>query len=286
MDIKFVPQGEIDKVKWNSCVHYATNGNIFGYKWFLDYVAKDWDALVEGDYESVFPLVWKKNFFGQKSLYQPRLIKALGIFSIHVLSEKRIEAFLQKLATTIKKVDIVLNEQNDPSSLQNFNQSPLVNYQLLIKDNYHQLRAGYSPALKVKLDQIQGLRLTTSLSPEKVAEFWQSNNPKNTNNEQTFHALQRVMYNALHRGWGNASGVMDEGGNLLAVNFYLYSHGKAVSLVPITSKAGQSKHALEFLFDIFIRTNAGRPVILDFNSPDDWYKDFGAQAHHYFRLKR
>ncbi len=50
MDVRFVPREEIDKVKWNSCVHYANNGNIFGYVWYLDQVAREWDALIEGDY--------------------------------------------------------------------------------------------------------------------------------------------------------------------------------------------------------------------------------------------
>ena len=50
MDIRLVPQEEIDKTKWNSCVHYAANGKIFGYKWYLDNVAIDWVGLVVLDY--------------------------------------------------------------------------------------------------------------------------------------------------------------------------------------------------------------------------------------------
>ena len=79
MNIQYLKSADIDKVKWNSCVHYANNGNIFGYMWFLDFVAKDWDALVEGDYESVFPLVWREGLFGRKELYQPSLMREMGI---------------------------------------------------------------------------------------------------------------------------------------------------------------------------------------------------------------
>ena len=70
MEIRFVKKEDIDKIKWNSCVHYAINGNIFGYMWFLDSVSKEWDALVEGDYESVLPLFHKidNNFSYHKSL--------------------------------------------------------------------------------------------------------------------------------------------------------------------------------------------------------------------------
>ncbi len=66
MNIRFVPQEDIDKTKWNSCVHYAINGNIFGYMWYLNNVAKKWDALVEEDYESVFPLIWRYKYLNIK----------------------------------------------------------------------------------------------------------------------------------------------------------------------------------------------------------------------------
>lgn len=69
MEIKFVFREEIDKVKWNSCVYYVINGNIFGYMWYLDYIVKDWDVLVEGDYELVFFLVWWFGCIFGKELY-------------------------------------------------------------------------------------------------------------------------------------------------------------------------------------------------------------------------
>ena len=284
MEIRFVKQEEIDKVKWNSCVHYAINGNIFGYKWFLDFVAKDWDALVEGDYESVFPLVWKSNFWGRKMIYQPVLMRELGLFSINVLSQKRINAFLEALQQHYQKIDIVLNERMEITSA-NINTTPLTNYQLMLKDAYEKIYEKYSPKLKSDLDKVKNLRLTTSLKPEHIAEFYKKNSTKDTDTEFKFHALQRIMYNALHRGWGSASGVMDENENLLAVNFFLYSHGKAVSLVPVASKVGENRNALQFLFDIFIQSSAGRPIILDFNTENRWAENFGASSNLYYRLK-
>jgi hypothetical protein len=71
MNIQRIPRDELIKEKWNGCVHYAPNGNIFGYMWYLDFVAKDWEALVEDDYVSVFPLVYRQNWWGRPELYQP-----------------------------------------------------------------------------------------------------------------------------------------------------------------------------------------------------------------------
>ena len=35
MDIHLVRREDIDKQLYNSCVHYATNGSIYGYDWYL-----------------------------------------------------------------------------------------------------------------------------------------------------------------------------------------------------------------------------------------------------------
>jgi len=53
---RIVPFAEIEKNKWNGTIHYAINGNIFGYYWFLKAVIGEWDAIVEEDYQSVMPI--------------------------------------------------------------------------------------------------------------------------------------------------------------------------------------------------------------------------------------
>ena len=244
MDIRFISNESIDKTKWNSCIHFANNGNIFGYKWFLDFIAKDWDALVEGDYESVFPLTWKKNFWGRKYLHQPTLIRELGIFSINVLSEKRIQAFLEAIPDQFRGGNIFLNEQNKLSDQASLNLTPFPNYQLWLKDDYDILSEQFSDQITPVYEngKSAGLSLTTSIKPEKIADFFIAHSTENTKTKEAkSHQLLRIMYNALHRGWGSASGVLDKNGQLLAVNFFLFSHGKAVSLVPVESKVGAQK---------------------------------------------
>lgn len=288
MNIRYIPREEIDKVKFNSCVHYATNGNIFGYIWFLDYVAKDWDALVEGDYESVFPLVWRKDALGRKELYQPDLMRELGIYSIHVLSTKRLRAFLEAIPETYSRMDIHLNEQNKLPVDSPFEVKELTNHQMLLTDSYEKMSSNFAPEMRAKLKLAENADLlpTTSLKPERVAEMYQLYTKDKKRVDQNFHALQRIMYNALHRGWGFASGVQTRDGQLLASNFYLYSHKKVISLVPMQSPEGASKAALPYLFDILLRSHAGRPMILDFNAQGtgELASQFGASSTAYYRV--
>ena len=74
----------------------------------------------------------------------------------------------------------------------------------------------------------------------------------------------------------------------MAANFYLYSHKKVMSLVPVESPEGQEKGALAYLFDTLLRSHAGRPMILDFNTSDDegLAPQLGADQTYYFRWRR
>jgi hypothetical protein len=288
MEIKFVPREEIDKVKWNSCVHYATNGNIFGYMWYLDHIAKDWDALVEGDYESVFPLVWRLGRFSGQELHQPDLIRELGIYSIHVLSKPRIERFLEAIPERYKHISINLNEQNPVPEGSAFKVEETTNYQLFLNRPYEEIANDYSRSLmeRLQLAEDEGLVLTSSLKPEQIADFYKAHHPKKEQSDEVFHGMQRVMYNAMHRGWGFASTVLDTNANTLGVNFFLYSHGKVISFMPVESPEGKKAGALAHLFNGLIRQHAGRPVILDFNASgeDRFAADFGARANPFYQI--
>jgi hypothetical protein len=289
MEIRFVAGMDIDKVKWNSCIHFAGNGNIFGYMWFLDFVGKHWDALIEGDYESVFPLVWRDGFFGHKELYQPDLMREMGIYSVHVLSRKRISAFLNAIPDEYRLIRLNLNEHNQPPEELDFSVAHRVNHQLLLHRPYEILAEGFTGELRTCLKAAEENRLvtTTSIRPETIAGFYRRYT-RDRNRERNFHALQRIMYNVLHRGWGYPVGAYTAEGTLVAVNFYIYSHGKVMSLVPLQSPEGAELNALPFLFNMLIRSHGNRPLVLDFNTRDDdpLARSFGALPNKYYRIEK
>ena len=286
MKIRYVKREEIDKVKWNSCIHYATNGNIFGYIWFLDQIAKDWDALVEGDYESVMPLIWKEGLFKKKELYQPSLIRESGIYSIHLLSGSRIKRFLDVIPHYFDKTEIHANEQNRPHEPEAFQVKAKLNYQLFLNSSYESLADQFSTSLlkKLQLAEDEGIMLTSSAKPEKIADFFLKYHPNR--NQKDYHGLQRIMYNVLHRGWGFASTAINTKGDLLAANFFVYSHKKVLSLVPTESPEGKRYGALAYLMNGLIRTHANKPQILDFNGEvtADLAQEFGARSNAYYQL--
>jgi hypothetical protein len=257
--------------------------------WYLDFVGKDWDALIEGDYESVFPLVWRDGIFGKNELYQPPLMRELGIYSINVLSQARVRKFLEAIPEEFNKVNITLNEQNSLPEKESYRKKELLNHQLLLNIPYEELADNFSRELLLTLEKAEDYRLrpVSNLKPEKIADFYLKHTTDGRGKEQKYHAMQRVMYNVLHRGWGFATGVANEHNELIAVNFVIYSHHKVLNFMPVVSKEGKEKGAMAYLINMLFRSHAGRPQIFDFNTQevDELAKGFGAQSNPYYQLK-
>lgn len=289
MNIRLIKQEDIDKTKYNSCVHFAMNGNVFGYMWYLNNVAKDWDVLVEDEYESVMPLVYRENFIQSKEIYVPSLTRELGLYSVNVLSGKRVKAFFNAIPEEYKKIHLSMNEGLVLRTEHEFDTLKKKNHQLLLTDPYEILASQYTTNTNEQLAKSRTADLISSsnVKPERVADFFKKYGKVDRNREHDFHAYQRIMYNALHRGVGFASGVLTQQEELCAVGFYIFSHNKIMSLLTLASPKGKELGALHFMTDLTIRTNAQRPLILDFNSTDNasLALDFDAKENHYLHLQ-
>ena len=60
--LKLLHKSHVDKVKWDNCIQSSINRNIYACSWYLDIVCQNWTCLVYGDYELVFPIVFKDFF--------------------------------------------------------------------------------------------------------------------------------------------------------------------------------------------------------------------------------
>lgn len=290
MDIQLIPHAEIDKTKWNSCVHFANNGNIFGYKWYLDFVAKQWDGLVEGDYQSVMPLVYQENRWGRKKIVQPTWMRSLGLYSVNVLSPARLKGFLQAIPAEYRQIDMRLNEGNHPSPEMGFPLVEYTNHFLVLAEPLEELVNRFDRSVLVGLDRATDQQLVPvqNIKLEELSDFYIKHGPQGGNREVNSHALLRIMYNVLHRGWGFSMGVKSADGTLLAVNFLIFSHGRVLSLVPVESPEGKAVSALDFLFHSLVERFAGQKLILDFNtqSDNDLAKRLGAEPIPYFGIRK
>lgn len=256
MNIRLVRQEDLDKQLYNSCIHFATNGNIYGYDWFLNATAKEWDVLVEGDnWESVMPLPRRKNWLGRTYLEQPRLVPELAVYTVKPLSPKRIQSFWDAVPEEYRGGGLTVEPASVPADPGRFTVDVAAGTVLFLNEPYETVIGDFPPAYHEGLLRAEdaGLKPTSSFAPEKFADLWLEVNGKSAENEWTYHAMQRIMYQVLHRSWGNTQAVQDSAGNMLAMVFVVYSHARIFPLYQVETPAGKKVGALTYLWDNLLK---------------------------------
>ncbi len=289
MNLKIISKNDItfESNKWNGCVHYAMNGTPYGYTWMLDAVSKDWFGIIENDYQSVMPFFYKKNIWGKKVIYLPDTIIKSGLYSVNVLSEKRISSFLDFIPEEFKIKEIELYGIGKNLTLSPFKSEKLFSSSLTLNKPYEELRGKYSERLLNLLEQNQDDFIPSgTIKPELFAELLKNNGLPQYRNDRAFHAVQRIIYNFLHRGTGNIFGLTDRQGQLSTAAFIIYSHN--IIWITFITSIGDKDAGIPMLLDTIIRTHAGRQLVLDF--PDsiglDYAADFNTQTDEYVRLRK
>lgn len=269
MPIRLIKRADLELPRYNGCVHYAINTHISGYAWYLDTVAREWDALVEDNYESVLPLIPGKSRWGRPVIQHPNTMPPLGIFSVNMMTPRRVNAFFDAIPKVYKKGDFLFQRKLNKWP-EGVTSTPVENYELSLQPSFEQLEQQFSPELLAAQQKARaaGLIADGNLKPETIADFYEKYGPKVRKahlREQRKHAQLRVMYNALHRGLGMATGVRHPDGQLLAANFLLFGQHRMSLLNPAASPEGEALGALAMSWEVLLKSQAGKPLWLDFN---------------------
>lgn len=287
--IRFLQHEMIDKSLWDNCINQAMNGNLYACSWYLDIVSPDWCALVEDDYQIVFPLPVSSKA-GFSYMMQPLFTQQLGLFYKSFSSQEKLEEFLNNIPSEIKYIDFNLNTSNKIPFSENVFE--LTNLELDLISDYKDIVSGYQNNLQRNLKKADQNKLTISkhVRPEEIISLFRANKGqelKHLTNKQ-YTIIQRIAYQSIHNGTGEIWGAYDEFNQLVAAILWVTSHQKAVFLFSALSEIGKKLNAMPWLIDAFIKHNAGKPLTLDFEGSNieglaRFYSSFGAKKVIYQR---
>ena len=289
-DIQYRTHQQIDKQKWDNCIGGSPNGLIYGYSFYLDQMAKHWDALVLNDYEAVMPLTWNKKY-GIRYLYQPFLAAQLGIFG-KIITEEQVGQFIIAASASFPYIDISLNSKNISGFPTGFS-IHRSNYVLDLSKPYETLYQNYSENIRRNIKKAFQLGCTVqkNFDVEKVIELtilqMKSQGREETDNIERF----RKLYQYLHsRQMAITYGIVSAKKELLASCVFFFSHNRAYYILVGNHPNGKTIGASHALIDAFIKDHAGKNMLLDFEGSDipslaHFYSSFGAVNKIYAGIK-
>ena len=283
--IRYLKRSVLDTVRWDECIDRSPNGLVYGYSFYLDAVAKHWDALVMGDYEAVMPLTWNKKW-GFRYLYQPPFTQQLGIFSPKEISSSLITNFLEKLTLRFRFGEIFLNHGNGYPAFTRHS-----NFIISLDTSYGNLCLNYKGDAVRNLGRSRRFGLSYTTHTDLLTAL----NAYRCEYGERIPHLKNSDYRRFERLCGIAQQnnelivrtVLNSDNNILAVSVLLQKNKRLYLIQSTTFAAGRKVEANYYLIDQIIEEFAGKGFLLDFEGSDipgiaHFYSNFGSVDQPYF----
>ena len=294
MDIRRISYQDIDDKKWDACIMNSINGKLYAYSWYLNLVCDTWDALVDGDYEQVFPLPFRERA-GIRYIFMPPFTQQLGLFSRQHITPDKVNAFIQAIPKEFKLVDLNLNTLNKVD--EGYPAISNRNFELDLIRSYEQLRSGFSENIRrnIRKGEDAGMELIENVAPAELIRLFRENRGRElrTYGDTDYALLERLIHALLHRGMASISAATVSENKLLAAAVIAELPHQSVFLFSATERRDNNHGALAWLIDSYIRKNSPGQRVLDFEGSNDpglarFYAGFGATETTYpgIRLNR
>lgn len=265
MPIAYLPYKQIDKTKWDACVAKARNQLIYGFSYYLDNMATNWDGLVLNDYEAVMPLPWRKKF-QIRYLYQPPFTQQGGIFSSARITGDITKAFIEASATQFKFAEIALNYGNE---IIVENDIPIVlrKNNILLLHDYENILRNYGDSFKKSLKRVNKFNMLyqSSYDHASVIDLYEN---LYTKRQSSVKADDYLNFRKLCDLLAQSDKVItrlayDKEKNLLAASVLLRDNTRMYNLISCVTDSGKRLEANYFLYDKLIQEFSGKGLSLD-----------------------
>ena len=265
MAVRFFLNRDINYYKWDKCIKESLNSSIYAYSWYLNTVCEKWDALIEGDYESVMPLpeVRKYNY---SILRNPTMCYQLGIFSPKRVHEDLCENFLQKIPEHYRKINLAFNKYNSLPSY--YSSRSLYHFELDLFGEYNRFAKRYSQQLSNCIAEATNNKITLSnvISSRELILFSERIEKKDTERSKLLHRLisicQRYKLCKL-------VGAYDKYNTLVAAVLIIITASKIYFIYGNSDENGKKEFAMYSILDHIIKKNCNKNLTLsfDYSSP-------------------
>ena len=301
-NFQYIKNNNINREKWNDCVSKSVNSRVYGLSWYLDVVCENWDGIIFGNYDVVFPVIFKKIFFLKKS-YHPLFCQQLGPFykNKNLINKNFTDLFDEILKKHFKRyiyqttsdydLDLSKYEINFPCWYSR------TNLTLSLKKTYNELKKRYkkNTIRNLKKSKQFNFKIVKGIGVDVFLDLYKTNSKirksiyssklflfKNDN----YLIIEKVISTCLNKKRGQLIAVSDQEGNIISASFFLSCFKRKIMLFNVTKPNYKQYHTMTYLIDYFIQSNCECDMLLDFEGSNiegvkKFYTGFGSRNQKY-----
>jgi hypothetical protein len=282
---------EIDREQWDNCIRNSACLKPYPYSWYLDIMAPGWEALVDDDYDSVFPIPALRRF-GIQYISTPAFLQQLGAYSPDKPAERAIVEFLYYLPDFFKLTDLNIAQKIDFSGYKVTEKN---NHILELSKSYDDLWAGFSAQCKKNIENAgkKFSEITTDIKPDELIDLHillMGRDLKDVK-PKDYQKLKNLMNFCIKNKKGRILGVRGGRKKLAHGIFLIETHGYKTLQFMVSTPRARDRHAEYFLLNEIIKQGAGTRTVFDLSgislSPDTSLPvSLGATPVPYYRIYR
>jgi len=284
-----IKRKDLDTEKYDFCVKNSIQSKVFGFSWYLDIVADNWDVLVLNDYEAVMPIPWRKKFF-IRYVYTPFLVLELGIFSSEYINENE---FLIELFSSYRYVNLRMNCYNSFSMFYPNRKEKEQHYLKMLNINYESIFKNYKSDRKKDMRRALKAGLTEKWNdnPNNLISLFKNNLGKRFKKlkDKDYIVMREITETSIRNKVGEILSVFDNNNKLVASGLFIKHNKEIVILFSATDLKNRKNGANTFLIDrvIFKYYNSVNSFGFGGSSLKNiakFFESFGADKKKYYDL--
>ena len=286
MQLRHIKHADIDFEKWDQVILDSELPVVFAQSFYLCATCPEWDALVIGDYETIFPLTHKKKF-GFFYLPQPPFTSQLGAFGN--ITNERLKLFFDYIFSHYKLIEIELNQLNHfHSEHLTIKHTFFIDYKTEIIYNQNTKR-NISKAIRL------GLKVKEIFKNDILKLSHQYLNPFLSEqfglSKSTLGKFEQLLKNAMTQNLLRTFAVYDSEDQLRAIGHFICNEKHILFLKGTNFDRKDNTGSMHYLIDFAINFYKDKALFFDFGGGfhskglADFYKGLGGQKFNYSCLK-
>ncbi len=287
--ILYLKHNEIDREKWDNCLRDIPGVKPYGFSWYLDNMAPGWDALIDDDYDSVFPIPGFKRF-GIRYIATPAFLQQLGAFSPDKPAREALNEFLEYIPDFFRLIDLRVSQKIDPGK---YKVTARANYELDLLKPYEKLRENFSKHCKRNIERSEREKpeLTSDVTPGELIGLFIGNKGQEIKGikPRDYLRLKDLMNYCRENKTGRIIGVRAAGNRLIYGIFLVETKGNKTMLFVVNTPESREMRTGYYVVNELIKESAGTRTILDFEgstipSIAAFMESFGSTNVPYYRI--
>lgn len=289
--IVYHKNNEIDREQWDNCIRNTPGAKPYAYSWYLDIMAPGWQALVDDDYDSVFPVPGFSRF-GIQYIATPVFLQQLGAFSPDNHSSKAVTEFLSYMPDFYKFIDLCIRQKIE---LKGYKNSEKVNFELDLSKSYETISGNFTDLCRRNIHSSSRNcpDLISGITPDEIINLFIDDKGKEIRGikDRDYHRLKKLINFCKINKKGRIIGVKGSRKKLIFGLFLVEIRGRKTILFMAQTQQSREKRIDYHVINELIKDNSSTKTILDFAcssipSVASFYESFGCSRVPYYRLYR